>query len=85
MVESDLQQDHLHYNHDDGLDQQGIVEVRLGPVEEPGRGEVSQVPGMLVVGCRNYFKMDATSMMSGMSRENPALDLFLCIDNAWSP
>lgn len=28
--------------------------------------------------------MDATSIIKGMSSENPALDLFLCMAIAWS-
>ncbi len=32
-----------------------------------------------------YLNRDATSMMSGMSREKPALDLVRYMERAWSP
>lgn len=31
-----------------------------------------------------YLKAEATNMISGMSKEKPALDLFLCIEYVWS-
>jgi len=48
MVESDLQQDHLYNDHDDGLDEQRIVEVRLGPIEESGGAQVSGLPDTMM-------------------------------------
>lgn len=31
-----------------------------------------------------HLKKEATSMINGMSREKPALDLLRCIESAWS-
>ena len=35
MVQGDLQQDHLHRNHDERLDEERLVEFRTGVVEDP--------------------------------------------------
>jgi hypothetical protein len=32
-----------------------------------------------------YRNIDATSIISGMSSENPALVLFRCMESIWSP
>jgi hypothetical protein len=41
VVEGDLQQDHLHRDHDERLDEEGVVELRAGVVEYPAARGVS--------------------------------------------
>lgn len=78
VVKPDLQQDELHADHDEGLDQESSIVFRSGIVEDPVGRVVCQIWTCLCDGygsqARTYLMNDATNMMSGMSSENPALD-----------
>ncbi len=83
MVQRDLQQDDLHRDHDDRLDEERIVVFRAGVVEYPAaRGRVSRCPSAEEPKQQRqtYLSSEATSIMSGISREKPALDLVRCIE-----
>ena len=93
MVQGYLEQQKLHYDMEEGLDEQRGVESCAGVVEDPVGGpgvSTSEVRGPAVSRRAeqwglSHLKKEATSMMSGMSREKPALDLLRCIATAWSP
>ena len=80
MVQRHFEEDHLYANHDQGLDQQGSVVLGTGVVEHSARISA----GASRFCKRSYLRKDATSMINGMSREKPALDLVLCIEYVWS-
>ena len=78
----------MHKYHQEGLDKERRIESRTGPVEYPGGQQPSTwvpltAPNALPVGC-SHLNMDATSIIRGISNENPALDLFRYIEKAWS-
>lgn len=81
------------------MDQQRAIESCTGVVEYPVKSHssaqvriqsrpaaFSEGPGGGGwVGCVSpHLKKEATSIISGMSKEKPALDLFRCIEKAWS-
>lgn len=92
MVEGDFEQHQLYAYHYHRLDEQRRVEPRAGVIEDSARGaaQCQLGPCNLINGIqeasvgRPYLNIEATSMISGMSRENPALDLLRCIDMTWS-
>lgn len=81
VVEGNLQEDDLDHHHDQGLDEQRDVEAGAGVVEYPGSGRGGQ-RGHWVQEFKRATDLhnDATSMMSGISSEKPALDRFRCIE-----
>lgn len=83
MIEGNSEQDDLNSDHDDRLYEQTRIELRAGIVEDPVGGQ-SVCAGEAGGGVA-HLRKDATSMISGMSSEKPALDRLRCIEMAWSP
>ncbi len=99
MVERDLQEDELYENHKESLDKKGRVEVRARVVEDPVRpASVNKSTLSISLSSHHtgeagrasdpadgaHLNIDATSIIKGMSRENPALDFDRYMDKAWS-
>ena len=83
VVEGNFQQDNLDDDHDERLNEQGDVESCAGVVEYPAKRATSSAcskrkrkPNRSI----SHLHSDATSIINGMSSENPALDLFRCIE-----
>lgn len=80
MQQSDVEKEQLHEDHDAGLDEKRRVVAGAKPVEQPDM-EVSKVYMMNDnTRARSYLRILATSIISGMSSEKPALERFLLID-----
>lgn len=85
MIQGYLQQQQLHYYHQEGLYEQCRVEPGARVVEYPALRQVSpESRAIASIPEAPYLNMDAMSMIKGMSKEKPALDLLRCIDIAWS-
>ena len=67
--EGDVQEEDLHKDGEQGLDKERGAEVRAEPVED---SVTFLSANRRVQGWRGYFKILATSMISGMSSEKPA-------------
>lgn len=83
---SNMEKQHLHHQHDVRLHQQGKVKPGAEPVENsiPDQyGEQLDTNG--VFSLMTNFVIEATSMMRGMSRENPADECFRFMLHIWSP
>lgn len=85
VVERNLEEDHLHGHHEERLHEQTYIEARAGPVVDSAIAACQHRRGLVdeAIGGTDLSK-EATSMMRGMSREKPALDLLRCIEMAWS-
>lgn len=76
MVERNLQQNQLYGNHDECLYEQRHIELRAGIVEHSAnRSVMSSLSGNAA-----NLMTEATSIISGISNENPALDFVRCIE-----
>lgn len=78
----------MHYDGGKRLYEQGQVEPRTGVVEYPviaTRAWSARIPprqsevARAIRGGAAYLIIEDTSMINGISRENPALDFALCI------
>lgn len=78
MVQSHLEEHGLYGNHYERLDEEGDIE--LGPrVVKYAAIETRQLSILSSFWGPTHRSSDATSIMSGMSRENPALDFVRCM------
>jgi hypothetical protein len=75
VVQSHLQEDSLCKDHHHRLRQQGGGVVLSKPIEDPEAMLLSCSALVDSSEC-SYFKIDATSMIRGMSKEKPAELLF---------
>lgn len=83
VIESNLQQNQLNSNHDERLDEQRRVEFRARVVEHSAYPR--QHRSLFArPNAASYLKTDATSMINGISKEKPALDLVRCMEYVWS-
>jgi hypothetical protein len=86
VVERHFQQDELDDDHEGSLCQEGFVVIRAEPVEHSVARYCQLPPKSCSMSCGHatHFNIDATSIIKGISRENPSLVFFLCIDAIWS-
>lgn len=96
VIQSNLEQRHLDQNHDHSLSQQGRGIIFPKPVKDPKQRVNFNIPrssqsdalgshhGRIDSQGGSYFKIDATSMINGMSSENPAELLFRLMLRIWS-
>jgi hypothetical protein len=71
VSQCDLEEDALHDNHDEGLDEEGVVVTCDDPVEYSVELTIS-LEAILAHGDKLYFRIEASSIMRGISREKPA-------------
>jgi hypothetical protein len=71
MGQGDVEEETLHDDHYKGLDEKGGVVARDDPVEDSVDFVVS-VWTTLAHSVRSYFRIEARSIIRGMSREKPA-------------
>lgn len=84
VLQSNLQQNHLDANHDNGLHKQRGRIVGTEPVEHPIEAVNTFPSPMTTAGVMSYLRIDATSMINGTSNENPADVLVRCMLYIWS-
>lgn len=87
VIQRNFQQQDLHHHHEKRLYQQRTVESGTGVVEYPAGGQslAQDTFWRTWLGTEpSHLKKEATSMINGMSREKPALDLLRCMERAWS-
>lgn len=83
MCEGDVEEETLHYDHDEGLDEEGRVVTSPDPVENPAI--TSQRPTLLSCrAIRAYLRIEASSIIRGMSREKPEEVRVRWIEYIWS-
>lgn len=80
IIQRNLQLNHLHRNHNNRLRKQRHRVIRAEPVEHP----ISSASPPVASQRGTHFKIDATSMINGISNENPADVLDLCMLYIWS-
>jgi hypothetical protein len=75
----------LNRNHDESLYEQRRIESRAWVVEYSAQLKSVKVGSEVrKSGSAAYFSIDATSIINGISSENPALDFVRCIEYIWS-
>ena len=72
-----MEKDDLDHYHSASLDQESVVVVCTKPIKD-SRSGVSQ--DLCSKHFWSYFVIDATSIMRGISRENPEEDRVRCIE-----
>jgi hypothetical protein len=84
MNERNVQYKQLDQYRDTSLDEKRKVVAGSKPVEDSGSLLVVHFRDGISSRSAAHFAIEATSMISGTSREKPADDRFLFIDHIWS-